>query len=85
MEFCEILDFFISFLKKLYEENKFHKMFSLMLNLRFKSFFILFSFVERKQGVVIVEEDDRKSLYPMMLKCHEHFHPLIEFQRIVVN
>jgi hypothetical protein len=60
-------------------------MFSLMLNLRFKSFLIIFSFVERKQGVVIVQEYDRKSLNPMMLKCHEHFHPLIEFQRSVVN
>ncbi len=60
-------------------------MLSLMFNLRFKSFLIIFLFVEREQGVVIVQEYDRKSLYPMMLKCHEHFHPLIEFQRSVVN
>jgi hypothetical protein len=60
-------------------------MFSLMLNLRLKSLFIIFSFVDREQGVPIVQEYDSKSLYRMMLKCHEHFHPLIEFQRSVIN
>jgi hypothetical protein len=48
-----------------------------MLDPRFKSFHILSSFVGREKGVVFVEEYDRKSLYPMLMKCHEHLHPLV--------
>jgi len=28
------------------------------------------------QGVIIVEEYDKKSLYPMLLEFHHHLHPL---------
>jgi len=54
-----------------------------MLNARFENFHIIFSFVEKEKGVV-VRKYDTKSLYPMLVKCHEHFHPLIEFKRSFV-
>ncbi len=49
----------------------------LMLNRRFKSLCIMSSFVGREQGVFLVEEYDRKSLYPMLVKCHEHLYSLV--------
>jgi hypothetical protein len=30
------------------------------------------SFVEKDQGIAIVQEYDKKSLYPMLVKCYEH-------------
>jgi hypothetical protein len=48
-----------------------------MLDLRFNNLCIISSFVGREQGVAFVEEYDRKSLYPMLIKCHEHLHPLV--------
>jgi hypothetical protein len=53
-------------------------MISLMLDPRFKSLQILFSFVGHDQGVSHVEEYVKESLYPMLVKYHEHFHPLIK-------
>ncbi len=49
-----------------------------MLDLRFKILCLLFSFVGRKDGVSIVDEYDRKTLYPMFLKGYHHLHPMIE-------
>jgi hypothetical protein len=63
-EVVNVLDSFLSFLKK-YENRKAHKMIFLMLDSRFKNLHILSSFVGREQGVVLVEEYDRKSLYHM--------------------
>jgi hypothetical protein len=71
-----VLDSFLSFLKK-YENKKAHNMISLMLDPSFKSLHIISSFVGREQGVALVEEYDRKTLYPMLVKCHEHLHPLV--------
>jgi len=79
-EVINVLDFFLSFFKK-YENRKVHNMISLMLDPRFKSLRIVFSFVGREQGVVLVEKYDRKSLYPMLVKCHEHLHPLVRLDR----
>jgi hypothetical protein len=76
-EVINVLDSFLSFLKK-YENKKAHNMISLILDLRFKSLGIISSFVGKEQGVVLVEEYDRKSLYPMLVKCHEHLHPLVK-------
>ncbi len=39
---------------------------------------MVFSFVGREQGVALVEDYDRKSLYPMLVKCHEHLHHLVK-------
>jgi hypothetical protein len=50
----------------------------LMLDPRFKSLCIVSSFVGREQGVVIVEEYNKKSLYLMLVKCHEHLHVLVK-------
>jgi hypothetical protein len=78
-EVVNVLNSFLSFLKK-YENRKAHNMIFLMLDPRFKSFHILSSFVGREQGV-LVEEYDRKSLYSMLVKCHEHLHPLVRLDR----
>jgi hypothetical protein len=48
-----------------------------MLNLRFNNLRIVSSFVGREQGVIFVEEYDGKSLYPMLIECHDHLHPLV--------
>jgi hypothetical protein len=78
-----VVDSFLSFLKK-YENKKVHNMISLMLDPRFMSLHIISSFVGRKQGV-LVEEYDRKTLYSMLMKCHEHLHPLVRLNRNCVN
>jgi hypothetical protein len=75
-EVCGVLDFFLSFLTK-YKNKKTLYMISLMLDLRFKSLQIIFSFVGWEQIVSLVEEYDRKILYLMLVKCYEHLHPLI--------
>jgi hypothetical protein len=83
-EVINVLDSFLSFLKK-YEIKKVHNMISLMLDPRFKSLHIVSSFVGREQGVAFVEEYDRKFLYPMLVKCHEHLHPLVRLNRNCAN
>jgi hypothetical protein len=60
-------------------------MISLMLDLRFKSLHIVFSFVEKEQSVVFVEEYDIKSLYPMLINCPKHLHPLVRLNKNFVN
>ncbi len=75
-EVINMLDFFLSFLK-VYDKRKTHNMISLMLDCRYKNLHIIFSFVGREQGVALGEEYDRKSLYPMLVKCHEHLHLLL--------
>jgi hypothetical protein len=60
-------------------------MLSLMLDFQLKSLCIIFSFVDREQGVVIVQEYDMKSLYLILIKCHEHLHPSIEFENSFVD
>jgi len=60
-------------------------MISLMLDPRYKSLHITFSFVGREQGVALVEEYDRKSLYPILVKCHEHLHLLMKSKTYSAN
>jgi hypothetical protein len=48
-----------------YDELKTHIMFALMFDPRFKSLCFVCSYVSKEQGVSIVEEYDRKALYPM--------------------
>ncbi len=79
-----MLDSFVSLLKK-YKNKKVHNMISLMLDPRFKSHHIIPSFIGREQGVVLVEEYGRKSLYPMLVKCHEHLHPLVRLDTYYVS
>jgi hypothetical protein len=79
-----VLDSLISFLK-VCDKKKAHNMISLMLDPRYRSFHIVSSFVGKEQGVVLVEEYDRKSLYPMLVKCHEHLHLLVRSKRNFVD
>ncbi len=79
-----MLDSLISFLK-VCDKKKAHNMISLMLDPRYRSFHIVSSFVGKEQGVVLVEEYDRKSLYPMLVKCHEHLHLLVRSKRNFVD
>ncbi len=79
-----MLDSFLSFLKQ-YENKKAHNMIFLMLDPKFKSICLVSSFVGREQGVALVEEYERKSLCPMLVKCHEHLHPLVRLDRNYVD
>jgi hypothetical protein len=83
-EVIDVLNFFLSLLK-VYDKRKAHNMVSLMLDPRYKSFCILSSFVGREQGVALVDEYDKKSLYPMLVKCHEHLHPLVRSETNFVD
>jgi len=56
-----------------------------MLDRRYENLCVVSSFVEKEQGVALVEEYDRKSLYIMLVKCHEHFHPLVNSERNFAN
>ncbi len=60
-------------------------MISVMLNPRFENLCIVSSFVKREQAVVLIKEYDRKSLYPMLVKCHEHLHPLVRLDMNYVD
>jgi hypothetical protein len=39
---------------------------------------VVSSFVGREQGVALVQEYDIWFLYHMLVKCHEHLHPIID-------
>jgi len=43
--------------------------------------YIVSSFVGKEQGVDFVEEYDRKTLYPMLMKFHEHLYPLVRLNK----
>ncbi len=34
--------------------------------------------IGQEQGISIVQKYDIRSLFPMLLKCHQHLHPLVE-------
>jgi myosin-crossreactive antigen len=67
-EVINVFNIFLSFLR-VYDKRKAHNMISLMLDPKYKNLCIVSSFVGKEQGVVLVEKYDRKSLYPMLLKC----------------
>jgi hypothetical protein len=50
---------------------------SLMLNPRFESLCLLISSYIGHEGVLIVEEYEKISLYPMLIKCHNHFNRVL--------
>jgi hypothetical protein len=60
-------------------------MFSLMLNLKFKTFCLVSTLIGYEEGKAIVEKYDRNVLFPMLLKCHYHLHPLVKSKRGIVN
>jgi hypothetical protein len=53
-------------------------MLPLMLDPRFKSFHLVSSFVSQEEGISIVNEYDKRTLYLMFLKWYHHLHPMIE-------
>jgi len=62
-EVCDVLESFLFFKKKLWKEI--HHMLLLMLYLKFKSFYLVSSFVGHEECATIVEEYDKKYLYFM--------------------
>jgi len=54
LEVFGVLDSFLSFLRT-YEEKKTCNMLSMMFDLRLKKFRFVFSYVDKKQGMYIVE------------------------------
>jgi hypothetical protein len=79
-EKCNVLNSFFSFLRN-YEKRKTHNM--LMLDHRHKNLCLLVSFfIAYEQGKTIVEEHDKRSLLPMLLKCHHVLHPLLELKSL---
>ncbi len=54
-------------------------MLSLMLDSTFKSFYLVFSFIGQEESVNIMDEYDTSSLYPMLLKCYHHLHPITKY------
>jgi hypothetical protein len=51
-----------------------YNMLFLMLDPKFKSLCLVSSFIGREQRVTIVEENNERSLYPMLLKCYHYLH-----------
>jgi hypothetical protein len=49
-----------------------------MLDPRFKSFHLRFSFFGCEKRVSIIEKHDGQSLYPMLLKCYHYLHPMTQ-------
>jgi len=56
-----------------------------MLDPKLKTFRLVFSLIDRDQGKVIVEEYDKKPLFPMVFKYYYHLHPLVESKKDVVE
>jgi hypothetical protein len=50
-------------------------MLSLTLRPRSKSLLLI-----QEHGVTIVEEYEKQSLFPMLLKCHQILHPMVELE-----
>jgi hypothetical protein len=78
-----VINYFISFLRK-YDERITHNLQVLMLDPRFKSLKLIFSFIGCEHEVAITEKYDRKSLFLMLLKIHHHLHPLFEAKNFLI-
>jgi hypothetical protein len=59
-------------------------MLSLMLDLVFKSFCIVLSFIKVMRRKAIVENYYTKFVYPMLLKCYEHLHDWVNLKMILL-
>jgi uncharacterized protein (DUF4213/DUF364 family) len=60
-------------------------MLALMLDPRFKSLRLISFFIGCEHGVVIVEKDGKKSLFPMLLKFYCHLHSLSRAKSSLVS
>ncbi len=73
-EVCGVLDYFL-FLKKNMKKKKFTTCF-LCYTLK-PSSSIFFCWPRRKwKYIYVMNEYDRRTLYPMILKCYHHLHPM---------
>jgi len=63
----------------IYEKRKAHNMLSLMLDSTFKSLYLVSSFIGQEESVNVMDEYDTRSLYPMLLKCYHHLHPITKY------
>jgi hypothetical protein len=68
-EVIGVINYFIYSLT-IYDETRTHNMLTLMLDSRLKSLKLICSFIGHKDGMAIVKENDRKSLFPMLLKFY---------------
>jgi hypothetical protein len=76
-QLCDVLNGFISFLTKYIKKTP--NMISLMLDPNFKNIILVSFFIGKKQVISMMEDYDRKYLFPMSLKCHHIFQPMVEF------
>jgi len=53
-----------------------------MLDPNFKNIKLVSFFISKKQVISMVEVYDRKYLFPMLLKCHHIFQPMVEFLKL---
>jgi hypothetical protein len=54
-----------------------------MLDPRFKNLCLVSFVLSGEEGVSIMDECDKKTLYPMFLKCYHHLHPMTKFVECV--
>ncbi len=73
-----VLDGFILLLNK-YEKNKAHNVLSLVSDPKLKKLREVSFIIDWEHGVFIFEEYDKRSLFPMLLKCYHIFHPMEKF------
>jgi hypothetical protein len=76
---------YFNFLLKEIWRKKSHIMFSLMLDLKFKTLCLVSTFIGYKEGKAIVEKYDRNFCFQCFFKCHYHLHPLVKSRRGIVN
>jgi hypothetical protein len=81
-EVCGISNGFLSFFNK-YEKDKSHNMLSLTLRPRLQNLLLVSSIIGQEHGVSIVEGYEKQSMFPMLLKCHQILHPMVEFGVVV--
>jgi hypothetical protein len=58
--------------------RKTHNKLSLVLDNKFESLKLIYSFISCEQGVAIIEKYHKRSLFLMFLKCYHHLHLLFE-------
>jgi hypothetical protein len=47
-----------------------------MLDPKFKNLCLIFSYVNKEQRMYIVEQYDKRTLFPMLVKSYNHLHPI---------
>jgi hypothetical protein len=75
-EVIGVIDFFLTFLTK-YNEKRMHNRLALLLDFKFESLQLIYSFIGCEHRVAIANEYDRKSWIIMLLKIYHYLHPLL--------